>query len=129
MGTFAHLDPEMETRILARLGEPAPISNQVIQRDRHAWYISALALIASSLEKIAVEIRHLQRSEVAEVEEFFTRGKRDLQRCRTRGTPFTENVSGLAGADPRPRTCGDGRHPALARTGHIPLVGGTNHCS
>lgn len=98
VGTFAHLDPEMEARILGRLGlKPAPISNQIVQRDRHASYISALALIASSLEKMAVEIRHLQRSEVSEVEEFFHTGQKGSSAMPHKRNPvLTENISGLA---------------------------------
>src|SRR5262249_11396010 len=70
VGTYAHLSPALERRICSRLGlRPAPISSQVIQRDRHAFYLCVLAVIASSLDKIAVEIRGLQRTEVREVEE------------------------------------------------------------
>jgi len=98
VGTFAHLDPAMEEAILKRLGlRPAAISNQVIQRDRHAAYFSALALIASSLEKIAMEIRHLQRSEVAEVEEYFHKGQKGSSAMPHKRNPvLTENLSGLA---------------------------------
>src|SRR5207247_9519083 len=77
VGTFGHIGPEAEERICARLGLlPAPVSSQVVQRDRHAAYVSALALIVASLEKIAVEVRHLQRTEVREVEEFFAEGQK-----------------------------------------------------
>ncbi|MDQ7783880.1 MAG: adenylosuccinate lyase [Desulfomonilaceae bacterium] len=98
VGTFAHLDPAMETEVLERLGlKSAPASNQIIQRDRHAAYFSALALIASSVEKIAVEIRHLQRSEVAEVEEFFHKGQKGSSAMPHKRNPvLTENLSGLA---------------------------------
>ena len=72
VGTFAHLDPEVEERVCEKLGLiPAPVSTQVVQRDRHAYFLSTLAVIGASLEKIAVEIRHLQRTEVLEAEEFF----------------------------------------------------------
>src|SRR5262245_63088697 len=68
VGTFAHLDPEVEERVCEKLAmKPAPISTQVIQRDRHAEFVSTLAIIASSMEKIALEVRHLQRTEVREV--------------------------------------------------------------
>lgn len=98
VGTFAHLDPDMEEAILARLGlKPAAVSNQVIQRDRHAAYFTTLALIATSIEKIAVEIRHLQRSEVAEVEEFFHKGQKGSSAMPHKRNPvLTENLSGLA---------------------------------
>lgn len=98
VGTYAHLDPEMETEILTALGlKPAPASNQVIQRDRHAAYFTALALLASSLEKIAVEIRHLQRTEVGEVEEFFHKGQKGSSAMPHKRNPvLTENISGLA---------------------------------
>jgi adenylosuccinate lyase len=98
VGTFAHLDPEMEEAILARLNlKPAPASNQVIQRDRHAEYFNALALMATSLEKIAVEIRHLQRTEVGEVEEFFHKGQKGSSAMPHKRNPvLTENISGLA---------------------------------
>lgn len=98
VGTFAHLDPAMETEVLERLGlKPAPASNQIIQRDRHAAYFSALALIASSVEKVSLEIRHLQRSEVAEVEEFFHKGQKGSSAMPHKRNPvLTENLSGLA---------------------------------
>ena len=73
VGTFGHLKPEHEERICARLGlKPAPVATQVIQRDRHAAYIATLAIIGSTLDKIAVEVRHLQRSEVREAQEYFS---------------------------------------------------------
>src|SRR5207302_3742042 len=73
VGIFAHLTPELEEQICARLGlKPAAVSSQVIQRDRHAHYLGTLAVIASTLDKIATEIRHLQRTEVREAEEFFS---------------------------------------------------------
>ncbi|MBI5251061.1 MAG: adenylosuccinate lyase [Desulfomonile tiedjei] len=98
VGTFAHLDPQMEESILMRLGlDPAPVSNQVIQRDRHAEYFTCLALMASSMEKISVEIRHLQRTEVAEVEEFFHKGQKGSSAMPHKRNPvLTENLSGLA---------------------------------
>jgi adenylosuccinate lyase len=88
----------MEEAILKKLGlEPAPASNQVIQRDRHAQYFTTLALLASSIEKIAVEIRHLQRSEVAEVEEFFHKGQKGSSAMPHKRNPvLTENLTGLA---------------------------------
>ncbi len=98
VGTYAHLDPAMEEVVLARLGlKPAPVSNQVIQRDRHATYFTALALMASSIEKIAIEIRHLQRTEVGELEEFFHEGQKGSSAMPHKRNPvLTENLSGLA---------------------------------
>lgn len=98
VGTYAHLDPEMEEKVLARLGlRPAPVSSQVVQRDRHAAYFTALALMASSMEKIAVEIRHLQRTEVSEAEEFFHKGQKGSSAMPHKRNPvLSENLSGLA---------------------------------
>jgi adenylosuccinate lyase len=98
VGTFAHLDPQMEEDILTKLGlEPALASSQVLQRDRHAEYFTALAMMASSMEKIAVEIRHLQRSEVAEAEEFFHEGQKGSSAMPHKRNPvLTENITGLA---------------------------------
>jgi len=98
VGTYAHLDPAMEEAILAKLGlRPAPVSNQIIQRDRHAAYFTTLALVASSIEKIAVEIRHLQRTEVGELEEFFHAGQKGSSAMPHKRNPvLTENLSGLA---------------------------------
>src|SRR5690606_18388721 len=77
VGTFAHIPPEVERITCERLGlKPAPISTQVLQRDRHAYYMATLALIGSTLEKLAIEIRGLQRSEVREVEEAFGKGQK-----------------------------------------------------
>ncbi len=79
MGTFAHQGPEIEEYVCAKLGlTPDPVSNQIVQRDRHAAYATALALLAASMEKIAVEIRHLQRTEVLEAEEYLFRGTERL---------------------------------------------------
>src|SRR5438270_8270829 len=98
VGTFAHLDPEFEERVCARLGlVAAPISSQVIQRDRHAYYMAVLAVIASSLDKIATEIRHLQRTEVREVEEFFSEKQKGSSAMPHKRNPVTsEQISGLA---------------------------------
>jgi adenylosuccinate lyase len=98
VGTFAHLDPALEERICKRLElEPAPISSQVIQRDRHAHYVCTLAVIASTLDKIAVEIRHLQRTEVREAEEFFSARQKGSSAMPHKRNPITcEQISGLA---------------------------------
>ena len=98
VGTFAHLDPEVEERACAKLAlKPAPISTQVIQRDRHAEFLSMLAIIASSLEKIALEVRHLQRTEVREAEEPFSAGQKGSSAMPHKRNPVTsEQICGLA---------------------------------
>ena len=98
VGTFGHLKPEHEERICARLGlKPAPVATQVIQRDRHAGYISALAILGSTLDKIAVEIRHLQRTEVREAQEYFSEKQKGSSAMPHKKNPITsEQISGLA---------------------------------
>jgi adenylosuccinate lyase len=98
VGTCAHLGPEIENKICARLGlEAAPISSQVLQRDRHAQYLGALAIIAASLETVALEIRHLQRTEVREAEEPFAAGQRGSSAMPHKRNPVScEQVCGLA---------------------------------
>ncbi len=98
VGTFANVPPQVEKYVCDRLGlKPAPISTQIIQRDRHAQYFTTLAILASSLEKIAVEIRHLQRTEVGEVEEAFAAGQKGSSAMPHKKNPIgSENISGLA---------------------------------
>src|SRR6266436_4751935 len=98
VGNASHLGPEMEERICKRLGlSVAPVASQVIQRDRHAYYLSALALIAATLEKIALEIRHLQRTEVREAEEPFSGEQRGSSAMPHKRNPVTcEQICGLA---------------------------------
>jgi len=98
VGTFGHLKPEHEEKICARLGlKPAPVATQVIQRDRHAAYISTLAIIASTLDKFAVEIRHLQRTEVREAQEYFSEKQKGSSAMPHKKNPITsEQISGLA---------------------------------
>jgi len=98
VGTYIHLDPRVEAAALRKLKlAPARVSTQVLQRDRHAEVLSALALLASSLEKIAVEIRHLQRTEVMEVEEPFTKGQKGSSSMPHKKNPVRcERISGLA---------------------------------
>jgi adenylosuccinate lyase len=98
VGTFGHIGPEAEERICKRLGlQPAPIASQVISRDRHANFVSALALIAATLEKIAIEIRHLQRTEVREAEEPFAAGQKGSSAMPHKRNPVTaEQIAGLA---------------------------------
>ena len=98
VGTFAHLDPEVEERVCRKLDlKPAPISTQVIQRDRHAEFLSTLAIITASLEKIALEVRHLQRTEVREAQEPFSAGQKGSSAMPHKRNPVTsEQICGLA---------------------------------
>jgi len=98
VGTFGHLSPKHEERICEKLGlKPDPIATQVVQRDRHAQYISALAILTATLDKIAVEIRHLQRTEVREAEEFFSEKQKGSSAMPHKRNPITsEQISGLA---------------------------------
>jgi adenylosuccinate lyase len=98
VGTFGHLKPEHEERICARLGlKPAPVATQVIQRDRHAAYIATLAILGSTLDKIAVEVRHLQRTEVREAQEYFSEKQKGSSAMPHKKNPITsEQISGLA---------------------------------
>ncbi len=98
VGTYIHLDPRVEVLALKKLGlRPAPVSNQVLQRDRHAEVVSVLALVAASLEKFTIEVRHLQRSEVLELEEPFTKGQKGSSSMPHKKNPVRcERVAGLA---------------------------------
>lgn len=98
VGTFANVDPKIEKKTCQILGlKPEPISTQIIQRDRHAEYLSTLAITAGSLEKLAIEVRHLQRTEVREVEEYFSKGQKGSSAMPHKRNPITcERISGLA---------------------------------
>jgi adenylosuccinate lyase len=98
VGTFGHLKPEHEEKICARLGlKPAPVATQVIQRDRHAAYISTLAIIGSTMDKMALEVRHLQRTEVREAQEFFSEKQKGSSAMPHKKNPITsEQICGLA---------------------------------
>ena len=98
VGTFANIDPSVEEHVCAKLGlTPEPISTQVIPRDRHAMYFATLGVIASSIENIAIEIRHMQRTEVLEAEEFFSPGQKGSSAMPHKRNPvLTENLTGLA---------------------------------
>lgn len=98
VGTFAHLSPKVEEYVCEKLGlQPAPVSTQIIQRDRHAEFLSTLAVIGSSLDKFATEIRHLQRTEVLEAEEYFSKGQKGSSAMPHKRNPITcEQISGLA---------------------------------
>jgi adenylosuccinate lyase len=98
VGTFANVDPRVEAYVAEKLGlTPEPISTQVIPRDRHAAYFATLGIIASSLERLAVEVRHLQRTEVLEAEEYFSQGQKGSSSMPHKRNPVgSENISGLA---------------------------------
>ena len=98
VGTFAFVDPSIEEYVCSRLGlKPAPVSTQIVQRDRHAEYFCAMAIVASSIEKFSTEIRHLQRTEVREAEEYFSPGQKGSSAMPHKRNPIlTENLSGLS---------------------------------
>ena len=98
VGTFANIDPKIEEHVAARLGlKPEPVSTQVIPRDRHAMYFAVLGVIASSVERLATEVRHLQRTEVLEAEEYFSAGQKGSSAMPHKRNPvLTENLTGLA---------------------------------
>jgi adenylosuccinate lyase len=98
VGTFANIDPRVEVYVAQKMGlTPEPVSTQVIPRDRHAMYFSTLAVIASSVERLATEIRHLQRTEVLEAEEYFAKGQKGSSAMPHKRNPvLSENLTGLA---------------------------------
>ena len=98
VGTFDHLSPKVEEYVCGKMGlSPAPVSTQVIQRDRHAEFLTTLAVIAASLEKISIEIRHLQRTEVLEAEEYFSKGQKGSSAMPHKRNPIiSERITGLA---------------------------------
>ncbi|TIV86699.1 MAG: hypothetical protein E5V78_12945 [Mesorhizobium sp.] len=98
VGTFANIEPYVEEHVAAKLGlKPEPVSTQVIPRDRHAMFFATLGVIASSVERLAVEIRHLQRTEVLEAEEYFSPGQKGSSAMPHKRNPvLTENLTGLA---------------------------------
>lgn len=98
VGTYANIDPEVEAYVCEKLGlKPAPVSTQTLQRDRHAQYLSVLALIATSIEKFATEIRGLQKTETREVEEFFAKGQKGSSAMPHKRNPIgSENMTGMA---------------------------------
>ncbi len=98
VGTFAHVDPRVEEYVCEKLGlKPAPVSNQIVQRDRYAEVFTALAILAGTVEKIATEIRHLQRTEVLEAEEYFRKGQKGSSAMPHKRNPIlSENLCGLA---------------------------------
>ena len=125
VGTFSHLPPEVEEAVCARLGVlPAPVSSQVLQRDRHAEVMTTLALVAASLEKFATEIRALQKTEVREVEEPFGSGQKGSSAMPHKRNPVgCEQVAGLARLVRTNALASHGERRALARARHLALVG------
>jgi len=98
VGTFEHLSPRVEEYVCAKLGlKPEPVSTQVVQRDRHAEFLTVIAIIGASLEKIAIEIRHLQRTEVLEAEEYFSKGQKGSSAMPHKRNPIvSERITGIA---------------------------------
>jgi len=98
VGTFAHVDPRVEAYVAQKMGlVPEPVSTQIIPRDRHAMYFATLAVTASSLERLAIEVRHLQRTEVLEAEEYFSAGQKGSSAMPHKRNPvLSENITGLA---------------------------------
>jgi adenylosuccinate lyase len=98
VGTFEHLSPKVEEYVCKKMGlAPAPVSTQVIQRDRHAEYLTTLSLLGATLEKISIEIRHLQRTEVLEAEEYFSKGQKGSSAMPHKRNPIvSERITGLA---------------------------------
>ena len=124
---FANIDPAVEQHVAKSLGlKPETVSTRVIPRDRHAMYFSVLAVIASSAERLAVEIRHLQRTELREAEDIFARSKGSSAMPHKRNPVLTENITGLARLVTVALHPGNGKRSAVARTGYIALIGRTH---
>ena len=121
VGTFANIDPAVEAHVAKELGlTPEPISTQVIPRDRHAMFFATLGVIASSIERLAIEIRHLQRTEVLEAEEYFSPGQKGSSAMPHKRNPvLTENLTGLARVVRARGHPGDGECRAVARARHF----------
>jgi adenylosuccinate lyase len=98
VGTFANIDPRVEEHVAAKMGlKPEPVSTQIIPRDRHAMFFATLGVVASCIERVAIEIRHMQRTEVLEAEEFFSEGQKGSSAMPHKRNPvLTENLTGLA---------------------------------
>ena len=123
VGSYTHLAPSIEKKICERLGLlPAPVSSQVIQRDRHAFYLCTLAVCAASLEKIALEVRGLQRTEVREVEEYFSPEQKGSSAMPHKRNPVTaEQICGLARVVRSNAQAGLEERGALARARYLAL--------
>ena len=129
VGTFANIEPFVEEYVAEKLGLQAePISTQVIPRDRHAAYFAMLAVIASSIERVAVEVRHLQRTEVREAEEYFSAGQKGSSAMPHKRNPvLTENLTGLARIVRGYVIPAMGKRRPLARARYLTFVRGTLH--
>ena len=129
VGTFAHLPPPIEADVCRRsVSSPPPVASQVIQRDRHAELLTAIAITGSSLEKFALEVRGLQKTEIGEVEEPFAKGQKGSSAMPHKRNPDrlrADRRSGAAAA--RQRACGAREQRPLARARHLALVGGARH--
>ena len=124
VGTFANIDPRVEEHVAKKMGlTPEPVSTQVIPRDRHAMFFATLGVVASSIERLAIEIRHLQRTEVLEAEEFFSEGQKGSSAMPHKRNPvLTENLTGLARLVRGMADAGDGECRALARARHFAFL-------
>ena len=129
VGTFASIDPRVEAYVAEKLGlKPEPVSTQVIPRDRHAMFFATLGVIASSVERLATEIRHLQRTELREAEEFFTEGQKGSSAMPHKRNPvLTENLTGLARLGEIDGGAGTGECGVVARTRHFAFLGRAKH--
>ena len=125
VGTFANVDPRVEAHVAEKMGLTVePVSTQVIPRDRHAMFFATLGVIASSVERLATEIRHLQRTEVLEAEEYFAPGQKGSSAMPHKRNPvLTENLTGLARMVRAYVDAGAGECRAVARARHQPFVG------
>ena len=128
VGTFAHVDPRVEAYVAKKLGlKVEPISTQVVPRDRHAAYFATLAVVASSVERLATEIRHLQRTEVLEAEEYFSEGQKGSSAMPHKRNPvLSENLTGLARRGARLCACRRWRtwRCGMSATSRIPRSSG-----
>ena len=129
VGTYAHMNPRVEAYVCKKLGlQPDRISTQIVQRDRHAEFMSALALVGCSIDRWALEFRHLQRTEVLEAEEFFAEGQKGSSAMPHKRNPITcERLCGLARVLRGQCARGDGKRRALARTRHLAQQRRTHH--
>ncbi len=125
VGSFANIDPRVEEHVAHGAGlTPEPVSTQVIPRDRHAVYFATLGVVASSIERLATEIRHLQRTEVLEAEEYFSPGQKGSSAMPHKRNPvLTENLTGLARLVRGMVAAGDGECRTLARARHLAFFG------
>ena len=125
VGTYAHIPPHVEEHVCTELGlEPEPAATQVVARDRHAEFLSTLALVGASLERFATEIRHLQRSEVGEAREPFRSGQKGSSAMPHKRNPIvSERMAGLARLLRGYAQVGLGERRPVARAGHLPFVG------